>query len=203
MRHTEIGDVRRGDFLIRDDDHIAVSGRYDGGKSPGNIGNTSFFAGVQADVVAEAKLLGEDEMQAGENIGQRFLQRKRDSHSADAQCGEDRSDGYSIVLQNDQDAHGINDAVDDDGQQRRFRQTFLRALNLQIDDAADGPGQNPGERQDDHGKENIGKNTNQRLDDVDGVDDPVQTGDETQRDRNAAQCVDEDGLPSRFRGRDG
>ena len=57
-----------------------------------------------------------------------------------------------------------------------------------------------GEGRCDGGEEDVGEQARQRLDDVDRVrvDDPVETDDEAQRDRHAAQCVDEDVEPGIF-----
>ena len=62
-------------------------------------------------VIAEPQLFGENEVQAGENIGKCFLQSQSHGHTTDTQSREDRGNGDAVVLQNHQYTHGIDDAV--------------------------------------------------------------------------------------------
>lgn len=85
--HAEVRDVRGGDLLVRDDDHVAAARRHDGREAPGDVRHAAFLAGAEPDVVAEAQLFREDEVQAGEDVGECLLQREGDRHAADAHRG--------------------------------------------------------------------------------------------------------------------
>ena len=149
-------------------------------------------------VVTKAQLLGQDEVQAGEDIGECFLQGQCHGHTTDTQSGEDGGDGNAVILEHDQNAHGVDDAVDDGVQKRGLGHCLLGALDLHIDDPVDSTGDNPGDGEDNHRKENIGKNSCQRFDDVDRVDNPVKADHKTEGDGDTLERMDEDVLPSGF-----
>lgn len=144
-RHAEIGDIGGSDFLIRDHYHISIASWNDGREAPGNIGDPAFFAAAQADVIADAQLFGKNQVQTREDVGQRFLQGEGYGHTTDAQGGQDGGNGNPIVLKNDEDAHRIDDAVDNGIQQSGLWHLLLRAFDLHIDDAIYGTGNNPGD----------------------------------------------------------
>lgn len=111
--HAEVCDVGRGNFLIWYDYHIGVASRNDGRETPGDICNAAFFSSVQADIITDAQLFGKDQMQSGEDIRQGFLQREGYGHTTDTEGCQDWGNGNSVVLEDDQKSHGINDTVDD------------------------------------------------------------------------------------------
>ena len=149
-------------------------------------------------VIAEPQLFGENELQAGENIGQCFLQGQSHGHTTDTQGGENGGDGDAVVLQNHQNAHGVDNTVQDGIQQSCLGHALLGTFDLHIHYAADGSGDNPGDGQNDDGKEYIGKDAYQRRNDVNGINSPVETYDYTERNGDTLQGVYKNVLPGGF-----
>ena len=73
-----------------------------------------------------------------------------------AQGGEDGGDGDTIVLEDDQDAHGIDDDVDN-GVQKGGAGQVTGFGYLHIYKAGYGAGNDPGNGKDDNRKENVGE----------------------------------------------
>lgn len=44
--HAVVRDDGGGNFLVRNDDHIAIADGNDGGETPGDVGDSAFFAGA-------------------------------------------------------------------------------------------------------------------------------------------------------------
>ena len=112
LRHTVVGEYGSGDFLVRYDNDVAGAGE-DGGETPGDIRYPAFIPGIQADVVIDAQLLGKDEMQSREEIGEGILQTEGYGHTTNAQSSDDRCNRYAAVFEDDEDAHRIDDDADD------------------------------------------------------------------------------------------
>ena len=184
------------------DYHIGIAGRNNGRETPGDVSNAAFLAGAQADVIPDAKLFGKNQMQAGEDVGQRFLQGEGDGHTTDAQGSQDGGNGNSVILKNDEESHRIDDAVDDGVQQGGLGHFLFRAFDLHVDDAIYRTGDDPRNRQDDDGEQNIGENFDQWFAEMAGVDNPIESDNETEGNRHAAERVDKDELPGSFLGRE-
>ena len=177
--HAVIGDIGRSNLLIWDDDHVAVTGRDNSREAPGNIGYAAFLACAQADIVTQSELLGQDQVQPREDIRQCFLEGEGYGHTTNSQSGEDWCNRYAIVLQYDQNTHCVDDAIDDGIEQSGLWHLFLRMLDLHINDAIDCTGNYPGNGEDDNREQDVGKDLDQRFDDVNRIDDPVQADDQT------------------------
>ena len=64
VRHAVVRDVRRGNLLVWDDDHVAAAGRHDRREAPGDVCDAALFTRVELDVVIEAQLFGDDQVEA-------------------------------------------------------------------------------------------------------------------------------------------
>ena len=149
-------------------------------------------------VIAEPQLFGENQVQAGENIGQCFLQGEGHGHTTDTQSREDGGDGDAVVLQYDQYTHGVDNTVQDSIKQSSLGHALLGTFDLHIDYTVDCPGDYPGDGEDDNGEEYIGKDAYQRLNDVNGINSPVETYDYTERNGDTLQGVYKNVLPGGF-----
>ena len=149
-------------------------------------------------VIPKPQLFGKNQMQAGEDVGECFLQSQSYGHTTDTQSSEDGGNGDAVVLEYHQYAHGVDDAVDDGIQERGLGHGLLGAFNLHIDNTAHRAGNNPGYGQDDDRKKDVGKNPYQWFNDVDGVNNPVKAYDQTKGNGNALQSINKDGLPRSF-----
>ena len=69
---------------------------------------------------------------------------------------------------------------------------------MHIDHTIDCPGDYPGDGEDDNGEEYIGKDAYQRLNDVNGINSPVETYDYTERNGDTLQSVYKNVLPGGF-----
>lgn len=176
--------------MVWHDNDIAGTGK-NRGEAPGDIGYAPFFAAAQPNVVVQAQLAGENQMQAGENIREGLLQAQSHGHTANAQGSHDRCDGDAVILQHDQHAHGIDDDVDDVVQQRGLRQGFAAFLSMDVDHSGQCTCNDTGQGIDDDGEQDVGKQAGQGLADVNGVDGPIDADAEAPGERHAAQCMDE------------
>lgn len=141
-------------------------------------------------------------MQSREDIGQCFLQGKSYGHTTNAQGCQDGGNGNSIILKNDKKTHCVDDAVDNGIQQCGFGHFLLRAFDLHVNNAVYGAGNDPGNRQNDDSEQDIGEDFDEWVTEMTGIDNPIETDDEAEGNWHAAECIDEDELPSGFIGRD-
>ena len=64
-------------------------------------------------------------MEACEDVRERLLQSKGDRHTADTGGREDGRDGDAVVLEDDEDAHDVDDADEDVVEQRGLREILV------------------------------------------------------------------------------
>lgn len=69
---------------------------------------------------------------------------------------------------------------------------------MHIDDAVYGTGNDAGDGQDNDRKQDIGKNPDQWLAQMAGIDNPIQAYNKAERNRHAPECIDKNELPGRF-----
>ena len=66
-------------------------------------------------------LLGQDDLDTGEEVSQRILQRKGNRYTPDTECGDRRRDVDAEVLEDDEEAqHPDRDPSEVDHQRRRL-----------------------------------------------------------------------------------
>jgi hypothetical protein len=72
----------------------------------------AFFAGGQSDEVADFDLFGDEDVDAGEEVGERVLEGEGGGQAADAHGGEEWGDREAEGLEQEEDADGVDGQVD-------------------------------------------------------------------------------------------
>ena len=134
-------------------------------------------------------------MKPREDVGKRFLQRKRHGHTADTCRCEDRGDGDAIVLEDDEEPHGVDDTDEDAVEQRCLREIFARALKVHGDHAVNRACKDARDGEDVARKEKVGEQLCHRRGDLYRIDRPVESDDEAEKDGNALHGANEDIFP--------
>lgn len=114
------------------------------------------------------------------DIRERLLQSEGDGHTTNTHGSEDRGNGDAVILQDDEDAHRVDDDIEDGVQKGRLWQFLAGMFDVQRDEAIDGAGGNARDGKHDDREEDVGEQACQRLDDVNRIDNPVEADDETQ-----------------------
>lgn len=172
LRHAVVGDNGAGDFLVWHDYGVAGGGD-DGRKAPGDVRYLSFLAGAEANIVIDAELLGHQEIDAGADIGEGFLQTEGDGHTADTHGSKQGGNGDAHGAENQQDAHGVDDDVDDVWQKAGLRNVLV-ALGAKFDKAGGGARHNLKQGKAQPGREYVGKEIGGCPVDIGRVDEPVE-----------------------------
>ena len=134
-------------------------------------------------------------MQPCEDVRERLLQSEGDRHTADASGREDGRDGDAVVLEDDEDAHDVDDADEDVVEQRGLREILVRPLKVHGDDAVHRTRKDARDGDDVAREEQIGQQLRQGRRDLDGLDRPVEADDEAEEDRYAVHGADKDVFP--------
>ena len=121
-----VGQRRRGNALVGDDDHIPRR-RANRRITPVHIDDAAGFAAGQADVIAHVDLFRYQRRNAGKEVGQCILQGQGRCQAAGAESCQERRNGNAIGTEDEKDAHHV-DAQIDDGRQDGCRRRFITAL---------------------------------------------------------------------------
>ena len=189
--HIVVRENGRCKLLVRHDDRVAAQGLHRR-EAEVDVGDLAFLARRYAHIVADANLAREDELQSREDVRQRLLHTEGESRAADAHRREDRRDGDARVLQDDEHAHGVDDARKNRGQERRLRQSRAARARLHLDESRDRARSDARQREDDDAEEDVGEELRDRRENVDGLDRPVNAHAQAPRDGHAAQRMNED-----------
>jgi hypothetical protein len=76
---------------------------------PVGVDHVAFLPGVQLDEIAGLELARGKDMDPGEQVGQRVLQRESDREAADAERGQQRGDRHAEAVEQDQEADREHD----------------------------------------------------------------------------------------------
>lgn len=117
-----VGQRRRGDALVGDDDHVPRR-RADGRIAPVHVDDTARFPTGQPDVIAHVYLFRYEGRNAGKEVGQRILQGQGRCQAAGAEGRQERRNGDAVGTEDEEDAHQIDAQIDDrrqDGRRRRL-----------------------------------------------------------------------------------
>ena len=190
-RHVVVRENGGCELLVRHDDRVAAQCLHRR-EAEVDVGDLALLRRRDTHIVADADLAREDELQPRENVRQRLLHTEGERRAADAHRREDRRDGDARILQDDEHAHGIDDARKDGGQERRLRQRRAARARLHLDESRDRARSDARQREDDDAEEDVGKELRDRREEVDGLDRPVDADAHAPRDGHAAQRMDED-----------
>ena len=100
LRQVGVGVDGRGQLGVGHDDHVVLGGP-DGRVAPGDVADLALLARLQADVVARPDLPGHQDVQPGEEVGERVLQGQGHGQAADAEGREQRRDGDAEVVEDE------------------------------------------------------------------------------------------------------
>lgn len=185
-----IRDDGAGNIFVRDYDEVSHDG-LNRGVTPCDVCYESLFAAAQHDVIIQAKLLGNDEMKPGENVGESFLHTKGNTHAANAESREDRGNGNSPILKDNNHAHRIYDEGEDVVEQAGFWHSCIGTFHVQRDHAGERSGNHTGNGIDIDGEKQVGKDFRDTWCDVNRVHNPVQAGNHAERNGDTLYGMDE------------
>ena len=86
-----------------------LRGGANGGAAPTDVGDVTFFARVEAYVVAQTDLSGYGHIKPAEQVGEGVLEREGYGEAADAEGGEERGDGDVEVVQDAESSQDENE----------------------------------------------------------------------------------------------
>lgn len=147
-RPVEVRDDGRRQPGVGDQDHV-VADVPERGVPPVDVDHVAFLAAVEPHVVAGDDLLGGQDVQAGEQVRERVLQREGHGQAADSQGGEQRGDRHPHRLQHDQPAEDEDQQAADVREDRARPQHVLVAGRVELREAPHQPGRRAGPGEDD------------------------------------------------------
>ena len=107
-----VGQRRRGNALVGDDDHIPRR-RANRRITPVHIDDAAGFAAGQADVIAHVDLFRYQRRNAGKEVGQCILQGQGRCQAAGAESCQERRNGNAIGTEDEKDAHQSRHETED------------------------------------------------------------------------------------------
>ncbi len=144
------GEVRGdggGELRVRDDRQV-VRQLADGRVAPGDVLHVPFLARTEPDEVSRAHLAGEENVNPGEQVGQRVLQGEPHGQPAHAQGGEQRGNRDPERVEHHQPAQREDGRPHEIGDQVGRGEHPGRGLRAQAHQVAREPGQGPGDGHD-------------------------------------------------------
>ena len=105
--HVIVRDNRRRQLVVRHDDDI-VHDRVDLRVSPCDVDDFPFRAAFKPDIIADAHLLCQKEMESRENVRHCLLEAEGNSHAADAESRDHRRNGYVELVEHENDSGDVN-----------------------------------------------------------------------------------------------
>ena len=121
--HTVIRFVVVGDDGFREagigNDHQVVGARAQAGAAPVHVDHEARHAVLHLDVVAGADHVLGGDIRAGEEVGQRWLERQGNGQTPNAQAGDQRSDIDAQYIHGDHGPHRDHDDQDASSDQRQ------------------------------------------------------------------------------------
>ena len=180
-----------GEFGVGNDDQVVGEGA-DGGGSPADVRDEAFLAGFELDVVAEADLAGEGDVEAGEEVGQGVLQGESDGDTADAEGGEDGGDGDVEGIEEDEDADNGNCQGGEALREGRYGEDGGGGATVELHECASEAGGDGGEGDDPEDEERFANELGGAGGELGGLGGGVDASDDDPKEERPAEGGDSD-----------